>query len=116
MKIKSRSFGTFYLSLFFVVLYLPVLSVILYSFNASSSTAQWTGLTLDWYRILFRDRVIAEAFMVSIQVAFLTALLSAVLGTATAIISMSVTKRLKQTIQGVMVLPLIIPEIALGVS
>ena len=116
MKIKSRSFGTFYLSLFFVVLYLPVLSVILYSFNASSSTAQWTGLTLDWYRILFRDRVIAEAFKVSIQVAFLTALLSAVLGTATAIISMSVTKRMKQTIQGVMVLPLIIPEIALGVS
>lgn len=116
MKTKTKGFGVFYLSFFFVVLYLPVLSVILYSFNVSSSTAQWTGLTLDWYRVLFRDRVIGDAFKVSIQVAFLTALLSAFLGTATAVISMSVTKRMKQTIQGVMVLPLLIPEIALGIS
>jgi len=49
MKAKASGFGIFYLSLFFVVLYLPVLSVVLYSFNASSSTAQWTGWTLDWY-------------------------------------------------------------------
>lgn len=116
MRTKTKGFGIFYLSLFFVILYLPVLSVILYSFNISSSTAQWTGLTLDWYKVLFKDRVIGDAFKVSIQVALLTALLSAVLGTATAIISMSVTKRMKKTIRGVMVLPLLIPEIALGVS
>jgi spermidine/putrescine transport system permease protein len=61
MKAKVSGFGIFYLSLFFVVLYLPVLSVVLYSFNASSSTAQWTGWTLDWYRQLFSDRVIAQA-------------------------------------------------------
>lgn len=116
MKNKTSSFGIVYLSLFFVLLYLPVLSVILYSFNASPSTAQWTGLTLDWYRALFNDRVIGAAFKISIQVALLTALLSAVLGTATAIIAMSVTDKMKKTIQGVMLLPLIVPEIALGVS
>lgn len=116
MKTNANRFGAFYLSLFFVVLYLPVLSVILYSFNANPSTAQWTGLTLDWYGELFRDRVIAASFRISIEVALLTALLSAVLGTASAIISMSVTDRMKKTIQGVMVLPLLVPEIALGVS
>ncbi len=116
MKTKTNGFAVFYLSLFFVLLYLPVLSVILYSFNASSSTAQWTGFTFDWYRELFRDRVIAESFKISIQVAFLTAILSAILGTATAIISMSVTEKMKKTIQGVMILPLLVPEIALGVS
>lgn len=116
MKIKTNRFGVFYLSLFFVLLYLPVLSVILYSFNASPSTAQWTGFTLDWYRELFRDRVIAESFKISIQVAFLTAILSAILGTATAVISMSVTEKMKKTIQGVMILPLLVPEVALGVS
>ena len=116
MKTKTNGFGVLYLSLFFVSLYLPVLSVILYSFNASPSTAQWTGFTLDWYRELFRDRVIAESFKISIQVALLTAILSAILGTATAVISMSVTEKMKKTIQGVMILPLLVPEVALGVS
>ncbi len=116
MKLKTNRFGIFYLSLFFVILYLPVLSVILYSFNASPSTAQWTGLTLDWYRELFRDRVIAASFRVSIEVAFMTAVLSAILGTASAVVSMSVTDRMKKTIQGAMVLPLLVPEIALGIS
>jgi len=116
MRGKASRFGVFYLSLFFFVLYLPVLSVVLYSFNASSSTAQWTGWSLEWYRQLLRDRVIGEAFKVSIQVAVLTAILSAVLGTFTAVVSMWVTARMKRAIQGIMILPLIVPEVALGVS
>jgi len=89
---------------------------VLYSFNASRSTAQWTGWTLDWYRQLFSDRAIVEAFRVSIVVALLTALLSAVLGTFAAVISLWVTSRMKTAIQGMMILPLIVPEVALGVS
>ena len=42
---KRSKLGMVYLSLFFVLLYLPVLSVILYSLNASSSTAQWSGFS-----------------------------------------------------------------------
>lgn len=116
MRGKANKFGMFYLSLFFVVLYFPILSVILYSFNASPSTAQWTGLTLDWYKELFRDRVIADSFKISIQVAFMTSVFSAILGTASAIISMSVTEKMKKSIQGMMLLPLLVPEIALGIS
>jgi ABC-type spermidine/putrescine transport system permease subunit II len=52
---KANRWQTIYLAVFFVILYLPVLSVILYSFNANPSTAKWTGLTLDWYRELFDD-------------------------------------------------------------
>ena len=116
MKIRNSRFGVFYLSLFFVVLYFPVISVILYSFNASSSTAQWTGFTLDWYRQLFADRVIGAAFRVSVQVAIITSLVSAVLGTATAVIAMWVSRRMKRTIQRFMLLPLLVPEVALGIS
>ena len=116
MTKSSNRFRMFYLSLFFVVLYIPVLGVILYSFNKSPSTASWTGFTLDWYRDLFRDRVIIQSFKVSIQVAFLTSLLSAFLGTGTAIISTYVTKKMSGIIQGVMILPLLVPEVALGVS
>lgn len=113
---KSPRFSTFYLSLFFVLLYLPVLGVIVYSFNLSSSTALWTGFSLKWYQELMGDRIIGQALKVSLQVALMTALLSAVLGTITAIISLSVTRRMKKTIQSIMILPLLVPEVALGIS
>ena len=113
---KTSRFRTFYLSLFFIILYIPILSVVLYSFNKSPSTANWTGFTLDWYKQLFNDRVIIESFKLSIQVAFLTSLLSAFLGTATAIISIYVTSRMQKVLRGVMILPLLVPEVALGVS
>lgn len=116
MNIKQKRFRIFYLSLFFIVLYVPVLSVVLYSFNKSSSTAQWAGFTLNWYRELFNDRVIFESFKVSIEVALLTSVLSAVIGTASAIISIYVTKKTEKAIDGMMFLPLIVPEVALGVS
>ena len=116
MNTKPKRFRIFYLSLFFVILYIPVLSVILYSFNQSPSTAQWAGFTLDWYRDLFRDRVIVEAFQISILVALLTAVMSALLGTGAAITTLYVTKRMEKTINGAMFLPLLVPEVALGVS
>jgi len=116
MNIKSNRFRTLYLSLFFIILYVPVLSVVLYSFNKSSSTAYWSGFTLDWYKQLFNDRVIFEAFKVSIQVALLTSVLSAVIGTASAIISIYATEKTEKTINGLMFLPLIVPEVALGIS
>ncbi len=116
MNSKHKGFRIFYLSLFFAVLYIPVLSVILYSFNQSPSTAQWTGFTLDWYRDLFNDRVIAEAFKISIIVAVLTSLVSAVLGTAAAIAALYVNKKVEKNITGLMILPLLVPEVALGVS
>ena len=112
----KHRFRTFYLLLFFTLLYIPILGVILYSFNKSPSTANWTGFTLDWYRDLFNDSIIFESFKLSIQVAFLTSILSAILGTATAIISMYVTVKMKKVLRGVMLLPLLVPEVALGVS
>ena len=116
MNIKQKKIRIFYLSLFFIILYVPVLSVVLYSFNDSSSTAYWAGFTLDWYRQLFNDRVIFESFKVSIEVALLTSVLSAIIGTASAIISIYVTKRAEKAMNGLMFLPLIVPEVALGIS
>lgn len=113
---KKNRFQTFWLSAFFVLLYIPVLAVILYSFNKSSSTASWTGFTLDWYKQLFKDRIIIESFKLSAEVAFLTSILSAVIGTATAIISLYVTNRMNKVLRGVMILPLLVPEVALGIS
>ncbi len=116
MNAKPKKFPIFYLSLFFVLLYFPVLSVILYSFNQSSSTAQWTGFTLDWYKQLFNDRTIAQSFRISLVVALLTALVSAALGTTAAIASLYISKGAGKAVNGAMFLPLLVPEVALGVS
>ncbi|MDD4717308.1 MAG: spermidine/putrescine ABC transporter permease PotC, partial [Eubacteriales bacterium] len=91
---KTGKLSSTYLLAFFALLYLPVLSVILYSFNKSPSTAQWTGWTFDWYRELLGDPVIADNLKNSLTVALLTALLSAVIGTFAAIISMNLTKNM----------------------
>lgn len=116
MNNKTQAFRKFYLLLFFVILYIPVLSVILYSFNQSASTAHWTGFTLDWYRKLLNDKIVIESFKISMQVAFLTSILSAILGTATAIVSMYVTSKMGKILHGAMILPLLVPEVALGIS
>ncbi|MDD2392823.1 MAG: ABC transporter permease [Eubacteriales bacterium] len=113
---KTGKLSSTYLLAFFALLYLPVLSVILYSFNKSPSTAQWTGWTFDWYRELLGDPVIADNLKNSLTVALLTALLSAVIGTFAAIISMNLTKNMKKTLQSVMLIPLLVPEVALGIS
>ncbi len=112
----SKRFNNFYLLLFFVILYIPILSVILYSFNISPTTAQWSGFTLDWYRELFADNAIKEAFLISLEVAIMTSIFSAIIGTIAAIVSFYVTKKMSDTIRGFMVLPLLVPEVALGIS
>lgn len=113
---NHQKFGTFYLSIFFILLYIPILSVILYSFNQSPSTASWAGFTLDWYKELFNDRVIIESFKLSIEVAVLTSILSALLGTTAAVVSLYVTRKMGKVLRGIMILPLLVPEIALGIS
>lgn len=105
-----------YLGIFFIVLYIPIMSIVLYSFNQSPSTAQWTGFTLDWYRSLFQDRIIIESFILSLQVGVMTAVLSAIIGTAGAIVSIFVGRTMEKTIDAAMIIPLLVPEVALGIS
>lgn len=112
----KRKYGTVYLALFFVILYIPILSVLIFSFNSTSSTAQWSGFSLMWYRELFKDRVILESLILSLQVGVMTAILSAIIGTFAAVTGILVKKRRGKTIEGLMLLPLLVPELALGIS
>lgn len=117
MNNKRRSIlKPVYLGVFYFLLYVPILSIIIYSFNKSPSTAQWTGFTLDWYRSLFQDRIIVESLVLSFQIGFMTAVLSAFLGTSAAIISIFVGRSMEKSIDSAMIIPLLVPEIALGIS
>ena len=62
MKIRFKGIKRFYIGLIFVFMYAPIVLLIVQSFNKSKSRGHWGGFTLDWYRSLFTDAAIGEAF------------------------------------------------------
>jgi spermidine/putrescine transport system permease protein len=100
----------------FLVLYIPILILIIYSFNANKVVGVWTGFTTDWYRVLLRDQSFINAFRVSMWVAFLSTVISTILGTLAALVLERYRFRGKLTFDAVMYLPIIIPDIVMALS
>ena len=97
-------------------LYLPLLILALYSFNESRINAVWSGFTLDWYLSLFKNRRVLEALTNSLIVAFASTIVSTVLGTTAAIALNKYQYKYKSVINGLLYLPILIPEIVMGLS
>ncbi|HSV56437.1 MAG TPA: ABC transporter permease [Magnetospirillaceae bacterium] len=115
-SVKSSAFSrtVFFLTMGF--LFLPLLVLVVYSFNAARSMS-WGGFSFVWYERLFlRERNAWQAFENSLVIALSSAALSTVLGTLGAIGVNWYKFRFKKYIQSVAFLPLIMPEIIIGVS
>ena len=97
-------------------LYLPLLILALYSFNESRINAVWSGFTFDWYLSLFKNRRVLEALTNSLMVAFASTLVSTILGTTAAIALNKYQYKYKNVINGLLYLPILIPEIVMGLS
>ena len=107
-----------YLFLVFGILYIPILTLILFSFNSSNSTAEFTGFSFYWYRELFANK--GEAFSAlcnSLILAVLSALLSTLIGTAAAegIYKMK-SKFLKTAVNSVTNIPMMNPDIVTAMA
>ncbi len=113
MKRKSR-FPNFYLALILVLTYLPILIVMIYSFNASKISSVWGGTSLKWYSELFRDRAIGIALRNSIILGVLSSLAAAVIGTLGAIGTAKTHFRGRGVMEYIATLPMMTPEIILG--
>ena len=115
-----RSIGSWLLglnaALVFAFLYLPILILVLFSFNASRFGASWTGWTLDWYRELLADRRIADAFRTTMIIAVISTAVSTVLGTMLALALERHRFRGRTTIDATIYLPVVIPDIVMAVS
>lgn len=98
-----------------VVFYLPILLVILYSFNESRISSVWEGFSLKWYAELFRDKALLEALMNSIVLAVLSSLAAAVIGTLGSVGMTRVKLCTNGLIEYISTLPIMIPEIILGI-
>lgn len=105
-----------YLGLIFLFLYLPIIVLVILSFNNSKSRVNWGGFTLEWYRKCFESQSIMSAFATTLQITLLAAVLSTIIGTLAAI-GISAMKRKKQAFYlGVTNIPLLNADIVTGIS
>lgn len=100
----------------FVFLYLPILILIIYSFNENKVVGVWSGFSLRWYADLVNDQAIIDAFYNSLWVAFWSMLISTVLGTMAAMALERYRYRGRVTFDAVLYLPIIIPDIVMALS
>jgi spermidine/putrescine transport system permease protein len=117
-----------YIAFILAIMYVPIALVIIYSFNESRLSSVWGGLSLSWYRELFRDRAMFSALVNSLVLATVSSLLAAVFGTLGAVGRVwdrptdrpdSLTKKLingrvGKVIEYLAILPIMTPEIIMG--
>jgi spermidine/putrescine transport system permease protein len=103
-------------ALCFVLLHLPVLVLAVFSLNRSRFSVQWTGFTLEWYRRLLERQDILAALRVSLTVGFVSTLVATVLGTMIALALARHRFRGRTLLEGLLYLPIVTPEIVVGIS
>jgi putrescine transport system permease protein len=116
-SLLHRWFGRGWLSLGYAFLYLPILALIIFSFNDSPVPNAWRGFTLKWYAALATDTEIKAGLWLSLQIAFMTACGSVVLGTLAAFALVKYKRFTGRTVfSGMVNAPLVMPEVVVGLS
>lgn len=105
-----------YIALVLAFLYLPVAMVVLFSFNPSKTSGVMTGFTLAWYDKLFHNAEIGQTLGNSLRLAALSIAAAAVVGTTGALALARRRMKLQGFVEGVAMLPAMIPEIVLGLA
>ena len=94
-----------YLVFIFVLLYAPILTLIILSFNASKTRAKWGGWTAKWYVSLFQNSAIMDALYNTLIIAVLSAAIATLLGLTAALSLNSMRRRSRTIVLGVISLP-----------
>lgn len=113
MKLAAK----IYTVLVFAILYAPIIVLIVFSFNSSASTGNFTGFSLHWYRELFRSEATLAALRNTLVIAFISSAVSTVIGTSGALgVNMLRNKLIKGTVNSVTNIPMMNPDIVTGVA
>jgi putrescine transport system permease protein len=113
----NRWFARGWLTAGFVFLYLPIVALVVFSFNDSPIPNVWRGFTLKWYAALADDREIQAGLWLSLKIAFLTACGAVVLGTLAAFALVKYRRFKGRTLfSGMVNAPLVMPEVVVGLS
>ncbi len=101
----------------FAFFYIPILSMIVYSFNESRLATVWGGFSTKWYVSLFSNRQVAAALLLSLQIALISATIATILGTMAGIALARFTRfRGRVVFTGLVTAPLVMPEVITGIS
>ena len=110
-------FNVVSLTLGFAFLYIPMLILIIYSFNESRLVTVWAGFSTKWYGELFRNEAMMDAAWVTLQVAFFSSTIATVLGTMAAYVLVRQGRFAGRTLfSGMIYAPLVMPEVITGLS
>lgn len=113
---KHKIFSKIYLFLSMAFLYLPILYVIIFSFNSSKSLTNFTGFSLRWYERMFSNRTMMESIYYTVVIAILATIISTIVGTIAAI-GLSKSKRvIKEVVTQVNNLPMLNPDIVTAIG
>lgn len=105
-----------YAVLIYLFLYLPIVILIVFSFNKSKLNAVWTGFTFDWYFKLMSNSAVLDATYTSLLVALVSTILATMIGTLAAVGMYRYHFRGKTALDSMLYLPIVIPEIVMGIS
>jgi putrescine transport system permease protein len=101
----------------FAFLYIPILSVIAYSFNESRLVTVWGGFSTKWYGVLFNDRQMLSGVWLSLRIATVTATGAVIIGTFAGLVLARFGRfRGRTTLAGMVTAPLVMPEVITGLS
>ncbi|OZA94585.1 MAG: putrescine ABC transporter permease PotI, partial [Rhizobiales bacterium 39-66-18] len=101
----------------FAFLYIPILLLVIYSFNASRLVTVWAGFSFQWYVSLFQNEQLIDAAWVTLRVAFISSMAATVLGTMAALALTRYGRFFGRTLfSGMTYAPLVMPEVITGLS
>lgn len=116
-RVRSNGYGlAFTTFLIYLFLYAPIVVLATFSFNRSRLSAQWLGFTGEWYTLLWRDEQVFKALVNSLVVAALVTLACVSFGTLGALVFARSRLRGRVLLDGLVYLPLVIPEIVMAVA
>jgi spermidine/putrescine transport system permease protein len=115
-KKKGNVLKVSYAFLMYMFLYVPIMVLIAFSFNSSKLNVDWTGFTFKWYQSLIHNVGILEAVKNSFIIAIVSTLISVIIGTLAAVGLYRYEFRGKKFLDTVLYIPLVIPEIVMGIS
>lgn len=114
-KVK-KGLSWFGMGIFYFILYVPIVIMIIYSFNEQKQNMIWTGFTTQWYFQLFQDQELLKIVANTLIVSVVSTILSTIIGTMAAYGITRYKFKGKSILMNILYIPIVIPEIVMGVS
>lgn len=116
MEKKHKKLRNLFVIGVYIFLYLPIIILVVFSFNKSRMNIVFTGFTFNWYKTLFHNRELLEAFRNTMLIAVVSTAVSTIIGTVSAVALQKFDFPGKNILNKLIYIPIVIPEIVLGIA